>query len=145
MKKLPLFLLLVGFMANAQTPPPARMQAKPGNEVWVIGYHVQAKKRAQYERFVHDIFWAGATKLSGKDRQVLRQTRILHPTKANTDGSFTYLFIMDPVIAGADYDIESLLVKMYGKAKATTDFKLFTDALVPKSKYDEFIVTQSKD
>ena len=141
-----LFGLLVSNAALAQTNPASRLMAKPGQKVWVIDYHVQAGKRAQYERFVHQIFWAGASRLTAdKDRQVFRQTRILHPTKASPDGSYVYMFIMDPYIEGADYDIESLLRKMYGAKQATEYYKQFSTALVPKSGYEEYLVTQSKD
>lgn len=139
-------LLFAFFTAFSHTPPVGRPMAKPGQKVWVVAYYVQAKKRTQYEHFVHDIFWPGAAKLtSAQEKQVFRQTRILHPTKANPDGSYSYLYIMDPVIEGANYDIESLLVKMYGKAKGAEYGKLFGDSLVPGKKYDEYIVTQSKD
>ncbi|NEU67135.1 hypothetical protein GK091_09615 [Spirosoma agri] len=130
----------------AQTNPISREIAKPGQKVWVICYHVKSDKRAQYERFVHQLFWAGASKLTAeKDKQVFRQTRVLHPTKASPDGSYTYLFIMDPYIDGADYDIESLLRKMYGAKQASEYFKQFSTALMPKLGYEEYLVTQSKD
>jgi hypothetical protein len=35
---------------------------------------------------------------------------------------------MDLVIKGGDYDIESLLTKMYGKVKTAEYFKLYTTA-----------------
>lgn len=135
-------LLLAGTTTVAQTRP----VAKANQKVWIVSYPVQAQKRQQYEHFVHDIFWAGASKLSAaKDKQVLRQTRVLHPTKANPDGSWSYFFIMDPVIEGADYDIGSLLRKMYGTKQGSDYFKLFATALVPNAKYHDDMLMQSKD
>jgi hypothetical protein len=127
--------------ATAQT---SRPMAKAGETVWVVAYPVKAAKRAQYERFVHEIFWAGINKLPAADQKVLKQTRILHPTKADPDGTYPYLFIMDPVIKGADYEIDSLLKKMYGTKKAAEYYKLFTDSVVD-GKYKQYIETQSKD
>ena len=115
----------------------------PAETVWVCLDPIKKDKRVQYERFLHEIFWAGVAKLSAADQQVFRQTRILHPTKAEADGSYSYFFVMDPVIKGADYDIESLLTKMYGKAKATEYYKLYTTAhFRPQTTY---VVAQSKD
>ncbi len=69
----------------------------------------------------------------------------MHPTKANADGSYTYVFIMDPVVEGGEYDIKVLTEKMYGKAKGDGYYNLFADALKPGNNYHEFILKQSKD
>jgi hypothetical protein len=128
-----------------QSKAASRPMAKTGEEFWVCAYDVKADKRPQYEKFVHTIFWPGAAKLPAKEQQVFRQTRVMHPTKANSDGSYTYAFIMDPVIKGADYDIESLIKKMYGPAKGGEYYKLFEGALKSGNNYHEYVMTQSKD
>lgn len=120
------------------------MMAKPGEEVTVWGYPVKADKRKQYEHFVHDIFWPGAAKLSASGQRVFKQTRVMHPIKANADGSYTYLFIMDPYIKGEDYDIESLVKKMYGPKQGAAYYKLFDGAIV-QGKDVGYRMTQSKD
>lgn len=137
-------LLLGGFAANAQTLPAPRMQAKPGETVLVAAHTVKADKCKQYEHFVHDIFWPGAKKLSAAGQQVFRQTRIMHPARANDDGTYTYLFIMDPYIVGEDYNIESLTKKMYGEKQGAEHYKLFEDARVP-GRYIGYRTIQSKD
>ena len=118
--------------------------AKPNETVWVIAYPVKANKRAQYERFIHEIFWPGAKNLSVVEQKVFKQTRVMHPTKPEADGSYTYLFIMDPLIRGADYSIESLVKKEYGVQKGSEYFKLFKDAIIEKD-YKDYLVTQSKN
>lgn len=143
MKALILCLLSVA-MVKAQTPPAARSMAKPGEEVHVWAYPVKAGKQKQYEHFVHDIFWPGAKKLSAAGQRVFRQTRVMHPLRANPDGTYTYLFIMDPFIKGEDYDIESLVKKMYGPKQGAEHYKLFADAVVV-GKDVGYRVTQSKD
>jgi hypothetical protein len=35
-----------------------------------------------------------------------QQTRWLTPAQQNEDGTWTYVFIMDPVVADANYEIE---------------------------------------
>jgi hypothetical protein len=145
MKKSLLLSLLfaVSTFAFGQTKPSSRLMAKPGEEVWVWSYPVKADKRKQYEHFVHDIFWPGASKLPAAEQRVFRQTRVMHPTEANPNGTYTYLFIMDPLIKGADYDIESLIKKMYGQKQGAEHYKLFQGALAGKDV--GYKVNQSKD
>ncbi len=147
MKERLLFSLLIAFAAThlttGQTKPTPRQMAKAGEEVWVWAYTVKADKRKQYEHFVHDIFWPGASKLSAAEQRVFRQTRVMHPAQANPNGTYTYLFIMDPLIKGADYGIESLTKKMYGSKQGTEYLKLFGGALAGND--IGYKVMQSKD
>ena len=106
-----------------------RPMAKEGEKVWVIINHVKADKRQQFEKFIHEVFWPMATKLSPQEQRVFRQTQVLHPTAAEADGTYSYIFIMDPLIEGADYEIEHLLENMYGKEKAAEYGKLFGESL----------------
>ena len=125
-------------MAFGQSKPVARPMAKSGQEFWVCAYDVKPDKRTQYEHFVHDLFWPGAAKLAPNQQQFFRQTRVMHPLKANADGSYTYAFIMDPAIAGADYNIVSFVKKMYGASKGAEYYKLFEGALKKGDNYHEY-------
>ena len=138
-----LVLLALSTQTFGQSKPAARPMARSGETVWVCLDPIKKDKRTQYERFLHEIFWAGAAKLNPADQKVMRQTRILHPAKAEADGTYSYFFVMDPVIKGADYDIESLLTKMYGKAKATEYYKLYTTAHARPQVF--YGATQSKE
>jgi hypothetical protein len=133
----------LGYGAAGQAKPGTRLMAKAGEEVHVWAYPVKADKRKQYEHFVHDIFWPGASKLPAREQQVFRQTRVMHPIKANADGSYTYLFIMDPMVKGGDYDIESLIKKMYGTKQGSEYYKLFQGAVTGKDV--GYTMIQSKD
>ncbi|GAB3030453.1 hypothetical protein [Spirosoma pulveris] len=137
-------LLTVSLFALPAAAQTTHTAAKTNETVWIISYPVKADKRAQYERFIHEIFWPGASKLSAKEQMVFKQTRVMHPVGADADGLYRYLFIMDPVIKGADYGIESLIKKMYGAQKGAEYFKLFKGAVV-EGKYMDYRVTQSKD
>ena len=108
----------------------AQSRAHDGESVLVIPVTVKAGKQQQYEHFVHDIFWGGIKNLTSQDqKKTFQSTRILHPSKANADGTYTYMFIMDPVIKGANYEMPSLLEKMYGKAKGAEYYTLYTDII----------------
>lgn len=107
----------------------AYSRATEGNTVWVLLNHVKPDKRKQFEKFIHEIFWPTAEKLEPADQQVFRQTRVLHPVKPNEDGTYTYVFLMDPLIPDADYSILNYLKKMYGEEKANEYYKMFTESL----------------
>ena len=102
--------------------------ARPGDTIWVIINPVKADKRAQWEEFVR-IFWgAGLQAKDSKTRASFTGTRVLFPTRANADGSFSYLFIMDPHISGNSYAIESLARQLLPEAEAARILGLMNDA-----------------
>jgi hypothetical protein len=113
-----------GVRAGLAKSLPTRALAVAGDTVWVIVNHIKADKRAQFERFCTELFWPGAAKLSAAEQRVFRQTRVLNATRPDADGSYAYLFIMDPVLRGASYDIPMYLNKMYGAEKAAAYDKL---------------------
>jgi hypothetical protein len=120
-----------------------RQVAKEGDTVWVIANHVKSDKRQQFERFVHEVFWDSSSKLSSQEEQlVFRQTRVLHPTRQEKDGSYTYLFIMDPYIPGANYDIGQFLDKIYGTPKAAEYMKMLEETQVREQ--TSYFVVQSR-
>ena len=129
-------------IANAQSSPhsqqSSRTIARENDTVWVIVNPVKADKRAQFEKFINEVFWPGAKKLSVKEQQVFTQTRVLYPTKQEADGSYNYMFIMDQVITGGDYDIESLLKKIYGEPKANEYIQMYNETTAaPQIMYSE--------
>ena len=95
----------------------------------VLVNRMKADKREQFESFVNS-FWAAGMKLGETDpteRRVFQHTRVLYPTRPNADGTYTYIFIMDPVIPGGNYDIESALERMYPADEAARRLKMLED------------------
>ncbi|UOQ97121.1 hypothetical protein MUN81_18005 [Hymenobacter sp. 5317J-9] len=138
------FLVLGALLSSpvSAQQAPARAMATTGQTVWVIVNRVKADKRAQFERFVNEIFWPSAAKVGATDQNAFRHTRVLNPTKPSPDGTYAYLFIMDPVQKGVSYDIEGLLKKAFGNEKAAEYNKLFTESLAGEQ--ITYVSTQSK-
>ncbi|ALW87141.1 hypothetical protein AUC43_00070 [Hymenobacter sedentarius] len=128
--------------AAAQKATPARALAVGGDTVWVIVNSVKPDKRTQYERFVNEIFWPLSSKLGAADQRTFRQTRVLNAYRPDADGTYPYLFIMDPVQRGQSYDMLAILGKVYDKAKAAEYYKLFTESLARPQK--QYTVVQSR-
>lgn len=130
------FLLIVFAMfmlnsdQNAQTTkdqPGSTMRAAKGDTVWVLLNHIKTDKCEQFEKFVHEIFWGEATRLDPASQQAFQQTRVLHPVEMNKDSTYTYIFLMDPVITGRSYKISYYLKKMYSEEKAKEYGKMLND------------------
>jgi hypothetical protein len=135
-------LFLLSTVARAQSKQPPRASATKGDSVWVIVNSVKADKRAQFERFCNELFWPGAAKLSAADQRVFRQTRVLQAVRPEADGTYAYLFIMDPVIKGANYDIQAFLKKMYDAPKAAAYYQLFQESLAREQ--HTYVAVQSR-
>jgi hypothetical protein len=113
-------------------------RAAIGEKVWVLLNRVKADKRELHERFIHDILRPTALQI---DPATVRKVRYLHPTEPNEDGTYTYIFLMDPVADGADYNIENLLKQVHGEEKGLEYHQMWADSLAEEQTGYE--VTQS--
>ncbi len=136
-----LFLLL-SFSASAQATSSTIKTASEGDTVWVVVNFVKPEMRDQFERFVHEVFWPKSAALDDVGKRTFRQTRVLHGAKPEEDGNYTYIFLMDPVIVGADYDIQNLLRRMYPKDKADAFYRMFEETLAREGEH--YTLVQSK-
>ena len=98
-------------------------RASEGEEVWVLSNKVAADKRDIFEEFMFDIIVKQSLELGGIYQQVNNQFRLLRPTTANEDGTFTYIFLIDPPIKGANYDMMHFLNQMYDEEEAVEKMK----------------------
>ncbi|MEN8229662.1 MAG: nuclear transport factor 2 family protein [Bacteroidota bacterium] len=105
-------------------------RAVEGEKVWVLLNKVAADKREVFEKFMHEAFFEKVLEEEELYRLVKNNTRILHPSIANEDGTYTYVFIMDPLIPGYDYGIMHHLIKVYGEEEAQEKIKMFTESLI---------------
>ena len=105
--------------------PREMIRAAQGERMWVLLNHVKADKLEQHKHFVQDILMPAAEKV---DPAAFRHTRFLFPAEPNQDGTFTSVFLMDPIIEGADYTFLDLLTKAYGEEQAKEYVKLWEEA-----------------
>lgn len=138
LKALPIALLIslsLVSAAMAQQQQEPRTLAAPGDSVWVIVNSVKPDKRTQFEKFVNEVLWPAAKKLPKAEQQIFQHTRVLYSGRPEKDGNYEYVFLMDPVIQGQDYDIEHLLQKMFTAEKAAAYNKMFQETLVGEQKW----------
>ena len=96
----------------AQDHPKNSIVAASGDPVWVILNHVKADKRPQFETFVYEVLLPALEKNAEGDpssRNIIEHTRMLEPTRANKDSSYTYIWVMDPVVKEANYSYPGII------------------------------------
>lgn len=126
MKAIVMFFLLTAlpFVTYGQTnaaPNTAtneQVRAKAGQDVWIVVTYVKDAARPEFEKWVQEVFYTALQKSANPMHQdQLNNTRWLEPASQNEDKSWTYVWIMDPVVPKADYDIPTLLNATYGEVK----------------------------
>jgi hypothetical protein len=121
--------------------PNEQGRAVEGERVWIRINTIKADKREQFEHFVHALLHPAVTQV---EPAIARQVRFLHPREANLDGTYTYVFLMDPVVEGYDYpeyEIDQLLKRAYGEVLGAEHDEFGQEAVaLPQSGYD---LTQS--
>ena len=126
--------LLLGVIGlNARASVAAQDQAaraKKGEPVVLFIYAIKADKRAQFESVIKKIREANDQLKRTKPEygRVARQTRELLPAKANADGTYTYVFLADPVVSGFEYSIADILREAFGQAESDKQVGLIADA-----------------
>jgi hypothetical protein len=100
--------------------------------MWVLLNHVKADQRTAFETFAFERLLPALKKGIASDplaKKVHSQTRMLVPKEANPDGTYTYIWLMDPVVSGADYSYRAILEKAYSKQETDAAIGLMEGAM----------------
>ena len=101
---------------NSNLPAPRKV-AQQGQPVWVVVHQVKADRRSDFENFVRNTLVPAIDQSKAGNAQAVQHTRFLIPGEPEPDGSYRYMFVMDPVIEGVDYSIENMMIDKYGEEK----------------------------
>jgi hypothetical protein len=88
-------------------------RAAEGDTMWVIINRIKADKCGQFEKLIDEVCWPIFETSNALDQLAAQHARFLYPVKMNDDSTFVYIFIMDPVIRGVDYQFGSVLRRKY--------------------------------
>ena len=122
-----LFLILVGNI-NSQTT-----ESKQGDQMWVILNHVKADKRQQFEEFAYEVLLPALEENAISNlttRKMIGQTRMLEPRRANKDSSYTYIWLMDPLVKDAIYSYPGILKRVYSPEETKKYISMNNECLV---------------
>ena len=129
MKRKILGAVIVLLFTGLTAPVPAQAQtemkmgsaacfrAEKGDTMWVILNQVKADKCDQFEKLIQEVCWPIFEASEPQYQKAAHHTRFLLPVQMNKDSTFTYIFIMDPVIRGVDYQFGSVLKMKYDESE----------------------------
>jgi hypothetical protein len=110
------------------------MRAQAGEAMWVLVNHIHADKRNEFEHFLHAILMPA---VAHTHPEIYNKTRVLHPTASNEDGSYTYIFLMDPLVKDGVYNVREILMGYYNTEQVEEYMRLWDEALLtPQIEYD---------
>ena len=126
------FVLCTGLYAQNNSNI-SKVVASSGDPMWVILNHVKADKRQQFEKFVYEILLPALeenAKNDSKTRNLIEQTRMLEPRRANKDSSYTYIWLMDPLVKDADYSYPGILSRVHSPEETEKYISMQLECLV---------------
>jgi len=126
------FILCTGLYAQNNSNI-SKVVASSGDPMWVILNHVKADKRQQFEKFVYEILLPALeenAKNDSKTRNLIEQTRMLEPRFANKDSSYTYIWLMDPLVKDAIYSYPGILKRVYSPEETKKYISMNNECLV---------------
>ena len=136
------FCAAAWILAAASAPVAAQegpTRAARGDTVWVILNHVKPDQRTNFERYVFEILFPAIDKLAADDsvkRQQYVQTRVLLPTRQNRDSTYTYVYLMDPLVQDVSYSYRNILSEVYTEDEVEQYLALVANALArPQESY----------
>ncbi|MBE0673310.1 MAG: nuclear transport factor 2 family protein [Bacteroidales bacterium] len=125
-------------ISNSDNPPPIA-RASVNDTVLIIYNYIKADKLEDFKKFNYEFLHPLFRK---EDNPAARSARMLDPMGANEDGTYTFIYLMDPAIStpGA-YAMLPPLIEEYGEEKAREILKTgFTDAQASPQVSRRFVV-----
>ena len=112
----------------------SRQTAKNGEEVFFVINKIKFDKKQEFDKILFGEVMPAFTEYRDKDdekhelnKKSLKTMRLLRPTQINDDSTWTFLFIADPYIEGATYNIVPPLLQKYGEDGAQAVFDRWND------------------
>jgi len=141
LKLLLIGIFLIPTFSKAQNK--SENKAKEGEFVYVIVNYVKNEAKAEYEKFMNDVFMKTLMTSTKKvTQQAYSTTRWLIPASQNEDKSWSFIFIMDPVVDDANYSIENLFQEKYSATEANELLKKYESFMAKPMLFNNMI--QSK-
>lgn len=106
--------------------PEVQTRAAKNDTVMMVIHYVKPDKVGQFEDFNKNYLFPAGAEVNPKAESTIRMQK---PVKQNGDGTYTYIYFMDPFVSTYDYDMASNLTKKFGAEKATEYMKMFSDCV----------------
>jgi hypothetical protein len=113
---------------NTERAMPVGGLGQVGDTIYFVDIPVRADAREPFETFVQNTLWPAFqeyTTPAMPGPELIRRIRFLMP-HAESDGAFTYTFILDPAVPGLSYNVLDILTQKYGEATARAHYDMWT-------------------
>ena len=95
------------------------MRAKESGKVMMIINYVKDESKTEYEKFMNEIFFDLLSKSKNPlTKEKYQKTRWLTPSAQNENKTWTYAFVMDPLVENGDYGILPLFQERFSKEES---------------------------
>jgi len=102
------------------------MRAHEGEQMWVMLTTIRPEKCTQFEHFLDAILMPA---VAHTHPEVFSKTRVLYPSMPNEDGTYTYIFLIDPLVDTGEYNISHILYDFYRPELADAYVKIWNESL----------------
>ena len=90
-------------------------RAVTNDNVLIVIVTVKNESKSEFEDWISNVLYSALNESESKMKKAqLKVTRWLEPIHPNKDSTWTYSWIMDPLIPNTDYDITTFLNNEYG-------------------------------
>jgi hypothetical protein len=113
-------------------------RAAPGQPVWVCIDRIKPERRDDFRQFLFEVKLPAVRAVRPEAHA---SVRLLEPAAPNPDGTWAFIWIMDPAIAGEDYDTEAMFAAFYGPETAADYMRRWEDFSVDEQQFYEMIQT----
>lgn len=103
-----------------------KIRAKQGDKMLLVINYVKAEVKEDYMKFMEEVFFDAVVHSNTPLLQEQhRKTRWLLPQGQNEDQSWTFVYLMDPLVEEGDYQFPSVLQEKYTKEKVEALMKQY--------------------
>jgi hypothetical protein len=107
-----------------------------GDTVRMVVNHVRPEKRDQFERFMREVLHPTMERAARSDAETadhMRRARMLRSVKPDSDGTYAYVFLVDPAASSVPYSFARLLQRMYPPGQAAEWMAMYRESLARPS------------
>ena len=96
-------------------------RANFNDQILIVIVKIKDETKAEFDTWIKDVLYEALYKSESQMKKAqLKATRWLEPVRQNKDSSWTYSWIMDPLIPDTNYDIPRFLNLEYGEEMGKT-------------------------
>ena len=90
----------------------------PVASTWTYVLDVKPESKEEFEQLSHEMLFDRISEADQQSEFNSTKTRMMHPSEANEDGTYTYLIMFDPICSGEyNFTTSNLYSKIYGEEK----------------------------